>query len=71
MNIYVMKISENKTKVSVHARYIITDNAGNTRTVETGDYIKYNTTNSAKGTPPYRIICPTYKAENAIINALK
>lgn len=71
MNIFVMKISENKTKVNIHARYIINMGGSTTHVIESGGYKTFKAPYSPDGISPYRTICPTYKAENAIIEALK
>jgi hypothetical protein len=70
MNIHVTRISAQKTKVNIHARYIL-DYDNDAYTFETGGYTKFKVYNAAEGTSQYRVFCPTYKAENAIIEALK
>jgi len=80
MNIVVKKISENSSQVIINARYVyssdFTDTNGrsinnDTWVFNTGECKEVFVSNPTKGTPPSRTICPTYKAENAILNALK
>lgn len=79
MNIVVKKIDETNTKVVVNARYVfstnITDADGrsynNTWSFNTGGCSEIMVSNASKGTQPTRTLCPTYKAENAILNALE
>jgi len=79
MNIVVKKINESSTQVIVNARYVfsssVTDansrNYSNTWSFNTGSCKEVAVTNATRGTPPTRTICPTYMAENAILNALE
>jgi|JYMV01.1.fsa_nt_gi hypothetical protein len=70
MNIVVSKISDTSTSVMVNARYIFSG-AGNKWSFDTGNCDTITVYNSVSGIPPNRTICPTYKAENSIINALR
>jgi hypothetical protein len=70
MNIVVSKISDTSTSVIVNARYIYSA-AGNMWVFDTGNCDTVTAKNPAFGIPPNRTICPTYKAENSIINALR
>jgi hypothetical protein len=76
MNIVISKISENETRVTVNARYIFsTPSSQQVRSLvwsfDTGNCGKVRVANPAMGTEPFRTMCPTYKAEKAIINAVK
>ena len=82
MNIVVTEVSKNKSTIKVNARYIFTLPAqmsqytvvpGTTWIFDTGNCNTSVVSNSgtASGTSKARTICPTYKAENAVINALK
>jgi len=79
MNIVVKKIDDNNTRVVVNARYVfstaITDAEGrsfnNTWSFKTGGCSEVKVSNASKGTQPTRTLCPTYKAENAILSALE
>jgi|GEM_PF-2273283 len=78
MNIVVLNIAENKTKVIVKARYIFTSDdsysADEIYSFDTGNsctHTSYTPYNKEQDADKSRTICPTYKAENAIINALK
>lgn len=79
MNIVVKRINDNSTQVIVNARYIFSSNVidlngrnySNTWSFSTGDCKEVAVTNAVIGTPPTRTICPTYKAENAILSALE
>jgi len=79
MNIVVKKITDNSTQVIVNARYVFTSNGtdangrnySNTWSFNTGECKEVAVSNATKGTPPIRTICPTYKAENAILEALE
>ena len=70
MNIVVVKIDSAKTKVVVNARYIFSDDT-TTWSFNSGSCAEVMVANPANGTPPTRTICPTYKAENAILDALE
>ena len=71
MNINVVKMSENKTQVNIHARYIVTDAFG-TYVFETNSCCPFKAPAPISFQPEIiGKICPTYKAENAIIEALK
>lgn len=74
LNIVVTKVSENKTKVSVNARYIFTGGVrGNYRWVfDTGgcDTVTLGTP-MPRHTPYKRTVCPTYKVEDTIIRTLE
>ena len=79
MNIVVKKINDNSTQVIVNARYVFSSsvfdvngrNHSNTWSFNTGGCKEVAITNATVGTPPTRTICPTYKAENAILSALE
>lgn len=79
MNIVVKQIDENSTQVTVNARYVFSSNVtdangrnyNNTWSFNTGSCNDVTVSNATKGTPPTRKMCPTYKAENAILNALE
>lgn len=76
MNIVVSKAEQNVTNVMVKARYVFTvppspNSASNIWTFDTGSCATKRASNPALGTDPERTICPTYQAENAIIQALK
>jgi hypothetical protein len=79
MNIVIKKITDSSTQVIVNARYVfssvVIDAKGrtqsNTWSFNTGSCQEVAVTNVTKGTQPTRTICPTYKAENAILNALE
>jgi hypothetical protein len=79
MNIVVKNIDNSNTQVIVNARYVfssnVTDAEGrnhrNIWSFNTGSCQEVVITHATKGTPPTRTICPTYEAENAIINALE
>jgi len=79
MNIVVKKINDNSTQVIVNARYVFSSNVIDVNGRNHSDTWSFNTggckevviTNATVGTPPTRTICPTYKAENAILSALE
>lgn len=79
MNIVVRKISETSTQAVVNARYVFSTNSvdaqgmsyNNTWSFNTGSCQEILISNATKGTPPTRTICPTYKAEDAILKALE
>jgi len=75
MNIVVSKINENKTKVTVNARYIFNVPATNNSNALTWSFDSGNCgtirVNAISGTSPERTICPTYKAENDILKSLE
>ena len=79
MNIVVKKVDDNHTKVTVNARYVFTTDYvdangrhfGDTWSFNTGGCSEIAVSNASKGTQPTRTICPTYKAENAILSALE
>jgi len=80
MNIVVTEISKNESAVKVNARYIFTTPTqrtqyavvpGTTWSFDTGNCNTSVVSNPSSGTGNTRTICPTYKAENAIINAVK
>lgn len=79
MNIVVRSIDENSTQVTVNARYVFSShttdannrNYSNTWNFNTGVCDEVTVSNATQGTPPTRKICPTYKAENAILKALE
>ena len=79
MNIVVKKINDISTQVTVNARYVFSSNVtdangrhySNTWSFNTGDCKEVTVTNATKGIPPTRTICPTYKAENTILDALE
>jgi len=75
MNIVVSKITDDKTQIQVNARYIYATPPRQyavpmTWSFDTGRCTTMRTSNPARGTDPERTMCPTYKAENAIINAV-
>lgn len=80
MNIVVTEISENESSIKVNARYIFTTPTqrsqyavvpGTTWSFDTGNCNTSAVSNPSSGTGNTRTICPKYKAENAIINAVK
>lgn len=76
MNIVVAETDNQKTKVIVNARYVFTTpntkNAlGNTWVFDSGSCDRVRVHNAAMGIQDTRTLCPTYKAEETIINALK
>jgi len=79
MNIVVKKIDDNNTRVVVNARYVFSTNStdangrsyNNTWSFNTGGCSEIMIANASKGTQPTRTLCPTYKAENAILSALE
>jgi len=79
MNIVVKKVDDTHTKVTVNARYVFTTDyvdangrhLGDTWSFNTGGCSEIAVSNASKGTQPTRTICPTYKAENAILSALE
>jgi hypothetical protein len=80
MNIVVTSISDTESFVRVSARYVFTTPSASTQyavvpshtwSFDTGNCSSIVVSNAASGTGNTRTICPTYKAENAIINALK
>jgi len=80
MNIVVKEVDSSHTKVTVNAKYIFSADvlnenrvrtATNTWSFESGNCDELAIINPSKGTPPTRIICPTYKAEEAILDALE
>jgi len=74
MNIVVVQLEPNKTKVSVRARYIFTSNHPNIGTItwsfDSGGYDTQYIAGKAAGTPDTRTLMPTYKAEKAILDAI-
>jgi predicted small lipoprotein YifL len=76
MNIVVIPIDDSTTRVSVNARYIFTVpsnqySPGDTFSFDTGACKTKTISNAASGTVPSRTLCPTYKAEEAILKALR
>ena len=76
LNILVSRVSENKTRIRISARYLFiahSRQSGESQTwsFDTGSCDTITPTNPASGTPKFRTICPTYKAEGAIINTVK
>lgn len=77
MNIVVSEMNKGKTKIRVNARYNFStmSKSGRQRTwsFDTGscDTVKLSNLESAPGTENYRKICPTYKAENTIIETIE
>lgn len=79
MNIVVKKIDDNHTKVTVNARYVFSTNIvdangrnfSNSWSFNTGGCSEIVVSNASKGTQPTRTLCPTYKAENAILSVLE
>ena len=76
MNIVVLPEGDDKTTVTVNARYIFKippkqQVPGQTWTFDSGSCSTVFVPMPAAGTPPTRTICPTYKAEQAIMDALK
>lgn len=80
MNIVVTEISNNESSVKVNARYIFSTPTkrsqytvvpGTTWSFDTGNCNTSAVSNPSSGTGKTRTICPTYKAERAIINAIK
>ena len=81
MNIVVISESSTKTMVKVNARYIFTIPAIREQYVnvpmqswsfDTGSCDTVNISSAAQGTgTAQRTICPTYKAEHAVINGIK
>jgi len=75
MNIVVVALEPNKTKVTVKARYIFT--AGNSETgidtwsFDSGGWDTRTVSRAAAGTSDSRTLMPTYKAEKAILDALE
>ena len=77
INIVVTSIDETKTKVTVNVKYVFiaTVYIGNKPDSDTYSFTSGNCATIAvkkpiSGTPPTRTICPTYKAENAILKAI-
>ena len=80
MNIVVTAVSETESSVTVNARYIFTTPTkrnqyavapGTTWSFDTGNCNTSIVSNPSSGTGNTRTICPTYKAERAIIDAIK
>jgi hypothetical protein len=77
MNIVVSKVSDHKSRIAVNARYIYTTPPmrhirSMTWSFDTGNCGTSKTANPAQGPRSTdRTMCPTYKAENAIISAVK
>jgi hypothetical protein len=76
MNIVVMAIDENRTRVQVNARYIfsappVQNVPGTVWSFDTGSCGTSQVFNPVQGTGNTRTICPTYKAEEAVLSALK
>ncbi|HYX05910.1 MAG TPA: hypothetical protein VE912_04175 [Bacteroidales bacterium] len=70
MNITAKKISDNKTRVRVNAKYVLSDNLGHTWNFESGSSASQKMQNTiAKN--KIRKCYPTYKAENSILNAVQ
>lgn len=70
MNIVVIKVSDNESRVIVNARYVFTT-PSHTWSFDTGNCDTIFASSPPMGTGRERTICPTYKAENAILDALK
>lgn len=75
MNIVVTKLTENKTKLRINARYIFTQRTRRgtlTWSFDTGSYdtLRLSNLQTTAGTDNTRTICPTYKAENKILQAV-
>ena len=77
MNIVVTEMNKGKTKIRVNARYIFNTMVKSGRQLtwsfDTGgcDTIKLSNLVATPGTGNYRTICPTYKAENTIIETIE
>jgi hypothetical protein len=74
MNVIVVALEPNKTKVTVKARYVFT--CGNaqvgieTWSFDSGGFDTQKILNSASGAGDSRTLMPTYKAEKAILDAI-
>ena len=79
MDVLVKKIDDNHTKVTVNARYVFSSHGkdaygnifSNTWSFNTDECSEVAVSSRANGTPPTITMCPTYKAENAILSALE
>lgn len=78
MNIVLTKVNNAQTKITITARYIFSISHqiqqgvyNQTWNFDTGNCQSKNIGNPTKGTPSTRTICPTYKAENTILNAIE
>lgn len=74
MNIVVTKVNSDTTKVTVNARYIFTGGQPqtgiNTWSFDSGSCDSIAVRGKTTGTQATRTICPTYKAEKAVLSAL-
>lgn len=68
MNIVVTEIDPGTTKITVNARYIFSANHGNIWSFDSGSCGTIAVKGKAAGTSSTRTICPTYKAEKAILS---
>jgi len=71
MNLVVQGNSGNNTTIKINARYVVMSDSRDTWVFNTGNCSVINVQNPSRGTGRTREICPTYKAEKAIINAMK
>lgn len=78
MNIVVKEVDDNSTKIVINARYVFTayviDQNGaeysNSWMFNSGNCGEIAVSNRIEGTPPTRMLCPTYKAEKTILDAI-
>jgi len=79
MNIVVNEIDSTNSKITVNAKYVFTaeqilesgQSYTNTWSFNSGSCDEIAPANATKGTPPTRTICPTYLAEESILQAIE
>jgi hypothetical protein len=70
MNIVVVPIDDENTKVTVNARYVFTATGGNSWVFDSGGSATVVPSNQAMGTTSERTLMPTHHAEQTILSAL-
>jgi hypothetical protein len=70
MNIVVVPVDEENTRVTVNARYLFTATGGNSWVFDSGGSATVAPSNQAMGTASSRTLVPTHYAEQMILSAL-
>ena len=79
MNIVVKDVDSTHSRVTVNAKYVFTaeqvletgQRYSNTWSFSSGSCDEVTPANRTPGTPPTRTLCPTYKAEKSVLEAIE
>ena len=71
MNITARSVGPGATHVRINARYILTDDLGNTWSFESGSFATITNVSPMAGTPPTRTCRPTLHAEKSILDGVR